>query len=204
MGSYTSSLSKEQLLENSPKIKFIQAVNNGQVEKAVIDKWLIEDFGFLLAYVHFTEHVHDIAPENTKQFWHEAIGAIEDEIVWFDKELKERGIRTDAIKQKAGSDEDHHWLYQYMETIKSYLAFATAVYAFELAAYEAWKQSKIVILEDLLIDGEQEVLKSFLTTLVHMLIKKLKSSRKLLKTRVVKFGPPSCKLKLSMTFTSNL
>jgi thiaminase len=142
MGSYTGSLSKENLLAASPKVKFIEAVNNGQVAKEDINKWLVKDFQFLLAYVNFIEHIHDIAPENTKAFWDDAVGAIEEEIVWFDKALKERGINTEVIKQNADSDENDHWLYEYMETKKSYLALATTVYAFELAGYEAWSKSK--------------------------------------------------------------
>jgi thiaminase len=142
MDSFASSLSKEELLKDSPKQKFIESMNSGKVTKEELNKWLIDDFRFTLVYVNFMEHVHDLAPDSDKPFWDNAVGLVEDEVTWYDKVLKEIGISIENVKQQAASPTSDHWLYYLMETKKSYLAFVLAVYALELSNYEAWKASK--------------------------------------------------------------
>jgi thiaminase len=142
MGSFASSLSKEELLKDSPKQKFIESMNSGKVTKEELNKWLIDDFRFTLVYVNFMEHVHDLAADSDKPFWDDAAGLVEEEVTWYDKVLKEKGISTENIKQQAANPTSDHWLYYLIENKKSYLAFAAAVYAIELSNYEAWKASK--------------------------------------------------------------
>lgn len=115
---------------------FLDGVREGTLPEGVFERWLVQDYLFVLDGLAFQSRLIPRAPRHDQALIIGGLLALEAELGWFEEKARERGLALDASR--------HPTNVAYGEFLASledepYPAAIVALWALELAYLEAWR-----------------------------------------------------------------
>lgn len=114
---------------------FLDGVRDGSLPSAAFEAWLVQDCHFVAAAVRFQAQVLSAAPRGDQRVLVEGLGALIDELDWFEAHASERRLSLGVALQPACRAYGDFLLTVARE---SYAPAITTVWAVERAYFEAW------------------------------------------------------------------
>jgi formylaminopyrimidine deformylase / aminopyrimidine aminohydrolase len=115
---------------------FLQGCRAGTLAQAQFNTWLVQDYLFVKSFTRMLARVLAAAPDADLDSLLSGLGALQDELRWFEQKAAERQLNLDAPYQPTCQ--------QYCEfmaalAIAPYAVQATALWAIELAYNQGWQ-----------------------------------------------------------------
>ncbi len=116
---------------------FLKECQSGKIKPQQFNTWLIQDYLFVVEFTRFQAKVLANAPVEHFDLILAGLGAIKDELNWFQQKAAERELNLNTPKQQTCQA-----YCQYLEQLSnmSYPIQAMALWAIELAYNQAWQQ----------------------------------------------------------------
>lgn len=115
---------------------FLQECKAGTIGENQFDAWLVQEFKFAAAFTRFHAHALTKAPFTHFDLLLGGMGALKEELLWFQDVIKSRGLHTDCPEHPVCAR-----YCQLMENVSKqpYAVHAVAFWAIERAYNEAWR-----------------------------------------------------------------
>jgi formylaminopyrimidine deformylase / aminopyrimidine aminohydrolase len=128
----------DPLLRGATRHPFLDGVREGTLPEGVFERWLVQDYLFVLAGLAFQSRLVPRAPRRDQALIIGGLAALETELSWFEKKARERGLALDASRHPTNA--------AYGEFLASledepYPAAIAALWTLELAYLEAWRSA---------------------------------------------------------------
>ena len=117
---------------------FLDGVREGTLLEGDFERWLVQDYLFVLDGLAFQSRLVPRAPRRDQALIIGGLAALEAELGWFEEKARERGLALDASRHPTNA--------AYGEFLASledepYPAAIAALWALELAYLEAWRSA---------------------------------------------------------------
>lgn len=115
---------------------FLQQCQQGTIEPSQFNTWLVQDYLFVVEFTRLAASLLAAAPAGHFDTLLGGLGAIKDELLWFQAKADERSLTLSTAPQPAC------WKYhEFMRQIaaQSYAIQATTFWAIELAYNQGWQ-----------------------------------------------------------------
>ena len=115
---------------------FLVGIRDGSLSRAAFDTWLVQDYHFVSAGFRFQALVASGAPRGDQRVLVDGLGALVDELVWFEEQASARGLSLAVPLEPACQ--------AYGDLLAAtarepYAAAITSLWAVERAYLEAWR-----------------------------------------------------------------
>lgn len=136
-------LTCKQLLQNHTQAwheatvhPFLEQCKLGTIQPRQFNTWLVQDYLFVVDFTRMVARVLAIAPPDHFDVILSGLGALKDELSWFNAKAAERQLNLDAQKQPTCIE-----YCDYMHTLRAipYPVQATALWAIEFAYNQGWQ-----------------------------------------------------------------
>lgn len=136
-------LTCQQLIEKHPQAwqqatvhPFLAQCKSGTIQPQQFNTWLVQDRLFVIDFTRMLGRILAIAPAEHFAVILDGLGALKDELSWFEAKARERQLTLDAQKQPTC-----HEYCDYMANLATmpYAVQATALWAIEYAYNQGWQ-----------------------------------------------------------------
>ena len=116
---------------------FLQQCQQGTIGTSQFNTWLVQDYLFVNEFTRLAGRLLAAAPSEHFDTLLGGLGAIKDELLWFQAKAAERSLSLTTAKQETCAQ-----YCEFMRSLanKSYAVQATAFWAIELAYNQGWQQ----------------------------------------------------------------
>ncbi|KAL4437276.1 hypothetical protein ABPG75_004415 [Micractinium tetrahymenae] len=114
---------------------FLQECKAGTIGENQFDAWLVQDYFFARAFTRFHAHALAKAPYESFDLLLAGLGAMKDELLWFQDLIKQRGLHLDC---PAHPVTQRYLTFMEGASKQPYAAHAVAFWAIERAYNGAW------------------------------------------------------------------
>ena len=131
------------LLQNHPAAwhsatvhPFLTGCKDGNIQPAQFNTWLVQDYLFVKDFTRMVGRVLGSAPDEHLDALLSGLGALKDELLWFQDKATERGLDLNAPRQATCQQ-----YCEFMATLapEPYAVQATALWAIEYAYNQGWQ-----------------------------------------------------------------
>lgn len=116
---------------------FLQQCQQGTIEAQQFNTWLVQDALFVIAFTRMAARLLSVAPPTHFDTLLGGLGAIKDELLWFQAKAEERSLDLSSSRQQTCQR-----YCEFMQGLadQSYTVQATAFWAIELAYNQGWQK----------------------------------------------------------------
>ena len=137
------SLNCQSLLQTHPATwekatthPFLTGCHSGTLQPAQFNTWLVQDFLFVKAFTRMVGRVLAAAPDNHIDVLLAGLGALKDELLWFEAKASERSLNLSTPPQPTCQ---RYCEFMASLAIAPYPVQATALWAIEYAYNQGWQ-----------------------------------------------------------------
>lgn len=123
------------LWKDATEHPFLDGVREGTLPDGAFEEWLVQDYLFVLSGLVFQSRLVPRSPRRDQSLIIGGLGALEDELGWFESKAEEKGLSLDA--ERHPTNLAYGELFASLED-KRYPANITALWAVEEAYLDAW------------------------------------------------------------------
>ena len=116
---------------------FLQQCQQGTIEPRQFNTWLVQDALFVVEFTRMAARLLAIAPSDHFDTLLGGLGAIKDELLWFQAKADERSLNLLNVPQATCQ---HYCEFMQRLAGQSYAVQATAFWAIELAYNQGWQK----------------------------------------------------------------
>jgi len=125
----------QTLLNDAIKHPFLKLIQQGKLEDKEFNRWLQQDYAFVLEFTRLVASLLEEAPSSHFVFIIDGLKAISNEKLWFEEELKKRNLSLDP--------KIHENCFEYLDFLKkmrksTYSMKLFSIFAIEYVYERAW------------------------------------------------------------------
>ncbi len=123
--------------ENATTHPFLTGCHDGSLHPAQFNTWLVQDYLFVKDFTRMVGRVLGAAPDEHIDGLLAGLGALKDELLWFEAKATERSLSLSAQPQPTCQ---RYCEFMSSLAIQPYAVQATALWAIELAYNQGWQR----------------------------------------------------------------
>lgn len=120
--------------ESATRGPFLDAVRDGSLPEAAFEKWLVQDYLFVLDLLRFQARLLAVAPRSGQRVLAGGLVALEAELAWFEGHGARRGIRLEGERYRT----TEAYRRQLESNVDDWRSGITALWTGERAYLESW------------------------------------------------------------------